>query len=82
MGITSELTTYVTLPKDGEYWFTATVENGMRGLVRMNVARGKMESDAAENSQGMDLNPKECRALANLLMAAAETAEASLEGSD
>ena len=82
MSITSELTTYANIPKDGEYWFTATVENGMRGLVRMNVARGKMESDDAENSQGMDMNPKECRALANLLMAAAETAEDSLKEKD
>lgn len=78
MSVTSELTTYARTT-EGEYWFTATVENGMRGLARLNVACGPMEKDDADNSQGMDLNPKECRALANLLMAAAETAEASLE---
>lgn len=51
MGVTTELTTYANTT-EGEYWFTATVENGMRGLVRMNVAYGSMDSDDGQFAVG------------------------------
>ncbi len=52
--------------------FKVTIETGMRGLARLNVACINESSDQEHNSQGADLSPAECRALAHMLLSTAE----------
>ncbi|TBR71227.1 MAG: hypothetical protein EPN72_15150 [Nevskiaceae bacterium] len=61
------------------YDFKVTIESGMRGVARLNVARMLADEDDPENSQGIDLTPNECRALAKMLEAVAISVEAMLE---
>lgn len=66
---TSEL---IPLTKhEAGFTYKITIETGMRGYGRLNVACLKPNSDATENSQGTDLSASECRALANMLLATA-----------
>lgn len=70
--------TNVLLPEaihENGYTFKVTIENGMRGLARLNVSCLKPDSDDALNSQGADLTAAECRSLAKMLLATAELAE-------
>ena len=62
-------------PSGREYWTRANVATGTVGLVRLNLAVHEFDSDEAENSQGMDLTPDECRALAKMLETAASMRE-------
>lgn len=55
--------------------YKVTIETAMAGLGRLNVACMKPDSDAVHNSQGADLTAGECRALANMLNAAAALIE-------
>lgn len=71
MGIaTCELV--VTRSEDKVYTYKATVENGLAGFIRLNVACEKLYNDDEISSQGIDLSPSECRALAKMLNAAAD----------
>lgn len=65
----SELLTRHEHP-DG-HTYKLTLESGITGLSRLNIACLKPDSDEARNSQGVDLTAAECRALAKLLSAAA-----------
>ena len=60
---------------DEKHWFRVNVEIGMKGTVRMNVQVAEFDSDEALNSQGIDLSPAECRAVANMLCTAADIRE-------
>lgn len=52
--------------------YKVTIETGLRGVGRLNVACLKPDSDDVCNSQGVDLTAAECRALAGMLNATAE----------
>lgn len=67
---TSELIPEMEDP-DG-FSFKITIETGMLGLARINVACIDESTDEEENSQGADLSPAECRALAHMLLSTAE----------
>lgn len=60
--------------EDG-YTFKVTIETGMHGLARLNVACLEPGSDDVHNSQGADLTAAECRSLARMLLATAELIE-------
>ena len=62
-------------PYGKRFWFRAHVATGTAGLIRLNIAVHEFDSDNPENSQGMDLSPEECRALAQMLEAAAAMRE-------
>lgn len=70
---TCELFGSVTLTEGHD--FKVTIETGVRGLARLNVACMPEGQDQPVNSQGIDLTPQECRALAKMLEAVAITAE-------
>jgi hypothetical protein len=55
--------------------YVVTVESGVGGFARLNVAHKKLYSDDYENAQGVDLYPSELRALAKMLSATADLIE-------
>lgn len=57
--------------------FKVTTEAGTPGLARLNIACIEESTAKETNSQGVDLTPAECRALANMLLSAAELVEDS-----
>lgn len=57
--------------KDGAAYLV-TIEGGIKGFSRLNVACFNPETDEDINSQGVDLTRKECLALANMLIANAQ----------
>lgn len=59
---------------DGHF-YEITVEKGTSNLVRLHVACHNEGNGEIKNSQGGDLTPGECRALANILLGMAELAE-------
>lgn len=69
----NELYTEIEHP-DG-YNYKITVEDSMKGLARINIQCLPQDSDNPVNSQGADLLPEECRALAHMLIALAELNE-------
>jgi hypothetical protein len=50
----------------------------MKGLARLNVACINERDGDLKNSQGADLTPAECRALAHMLLSTAEIVETNL----
>lgn len=65
----------VARPEEKTHSFLVTVEGGIGGFARLNIARKKLHSDDCENSQGIDLYPSELRALAKMLDAMADLTE-------
>ena len=63
--------------KDG-FFSKITIETGVRGLGRLNVASIKTDGDEVDSSQGADLTASECRALAQMLLATACLVDAGL----
>jgi len=60
--------------EDG-HTYGVTIETGMQGLARLNIACRKPDCDEVLNSQGADMTSAECRALAKMLLATAELVE-------
>ena len=60
--------------------FQVSIGNSIRGYVRMGVECLAPDSDERVSSQGIDLNPAECRSLAKMLEAAAIVAEGRQSG--
>lgn len=74
MGIcTSELLPSNDHPEGHTY--KVTIETGVRGVGRLNIACLKPDSDEVRNSQGVVLTAAECRALAKMLNATADLVE-------
>lgn len=67
----------LSLLSNDDLWFKVSVESGMANFTRIYVSQGIMNSDKHQNGQGIDLQPQECRALAKMLLAAAELAEST-----
>lgn len=60
------------LGHEGKFYFKITAETGMKGLCRFNISCNREDNDNEVNSQGADLFPEECRALAHMLISVAE----------
>lgn len=58
------------------YCYHATVESGVEDLCRVNIACHNVDNDDTLSSQGMDLTAAECRAFAQMLLAAAAILDA------
>lgn len=54
---------------------TACIEGGGGDRVRLVVSFREDDAQVVSHSQGIDLSPQECRALADLMLSAASTAE-------
>ena len=70
---TNKLTPEIT-HQEG-FGYEITVETGMKGLVRFNVACINEGNGELKKHQGADLTPAECRALAHMLLSTAELVE-------
>lgn len=57
---------------DGYIYHQVTVEKILSHSVRLVVSHCKAEDEEPRNEQGIDLNAKELRALAQILLSAAE----------